>query len=60
MGPKGIPGIMLGYKMRAGGRWSGEYTVAPLANFRGASPMEWHTRVREQHVREMYFDPSKV
>ena len=37
-GPKGVPGIFLGYVLLPGGKWKGDFLVARLEDFRSANP----------------------
>ena len=58
MGPTGIPGIMLGYHVQPGGKWSGDYLVSPLC--------DWDTtkttgrNVRCFRIKEIVFSEENV
>ena len=33
MGPRGIPGILVGYRTHPGGKWAGDYKIIPECDF---------------------------
>ena len=65
-GPRGVPGIFLGWYLHSGGNWKGEYLVADLRDFRsrqfGRSPKKLPTDVgliRYFRVRELVYDRTR-
>ena len=54
LGQRAIPGIMLGYALKPGGMWTGDYIVTTVS--------DWHARktgnkrVRIFRVKEVHFD----
>ena len=57
--PKAIPGVFLGYHLHPGGRWRGEYMVAPLREFNGVPFDQLVGKVSVHRIREVLFDPKK-
>ena len=60
MVPRGIPGLMLGYHMLTGGRWSGDYLVSPLSDWeeKGQDVSDQRRKIRIFRVKEIVFDPD--
>eukprot|EP00972_Heterocapsa_arctica_P092621 13657838-Heterocapsa_arctica.AAC.1 len=50
-----IPGIFMGYHMVSGGRWSKDYLMAPLSDFRGGPD----AHVRLCRANEIVIDPNQ-
>jgi len=58
--PKAIPGVFLGYHLHPGGKWRGEYMVAPLREFNGVPFDQLVGKVSVHRIREVIFDPGKL
>ena len=44
-GPRGLPGLLLGYRTQPGGKWSGDYRVSPLCDWDSAKSTTRNVRI---------------
>ena len=49
---------MLGYVQAPGGRWTGEYIVAPLTEFANGYDFRVGKRIKTERVTKIDFDPN--
>ena len=52
--PRAIPGLFLGYFLQPGGRWTGDYLVADLDDFRKGR------KVHVQRIKEVFEEEGEV
>ena len=56
--PRSLPGIFLGYHLAPGGRWKGDFYVAPFDNF-SYNESEWKRKVQVHRIKEVMFNSTK-
>ena len=54
-----LPGVIfLGYHLVPGGRWKGDFYVAPFDNF-SHNESEWKRKVQVHRIKEVMFNSTK-